>query len=82
MINKYLKLIHLNEKIIKIIKYGLNFCIILGAIALFFLITYIFKYQTPIFFKTGILLLKLSFIYSSTFIILGFLTDKMSKNAI
>lgn len=66
---------NLDKKSLKIMKNGLNFCIILCIISCIILLTYHFFITTPILYYTGISILKLSTYWGVGFVVCGFIVN-------
>lgn len=66
---------HIDEKISKIMKYGLIFCFLLAIFSSLLLVTYISLSANLILFDIGIALFKFSLTLAVEFIICGYAVD-------
>lgn len=66
---------HIDEKISKIMKYGLIFCFTLAIFSSLLLVTYISLSANLLFFDIGIVLFKFSLSLAVEFIICGYAVD-------
>lgn len=73
---------NLESKAKLIMKKGLEFCSIIGIVALVILVTYNLSFTTPILFNIGLILFKLSLIFGVEFIICGLVVDKIKAGII
>lgn len=73
---------NLESKAKLIMKKGLEFCSIIGIVALAILVTYNLSFTTPILFNIGLILFKLSLIFGVEFIICGLVVDKIKAGVI
>ena len=81
--NKLRNIFKISDKsAVHIMKIGLDFCFILGIIALLVLITYNVLLTSPFIFNLGFVLLKLSLTFGVEFIICGFVVDKIKAGII
>lgn len=66
----------------KILKSGLEFCLLLCILSVSILLTYNLFIPSPMVYYIGISLFKLSLIFGIEFIICGFVTDGIKKQLI
>ncbi|MCI8444711.1 MAG: hypothetical protein HFJ37_06190 [Clostridia bacterium] len=66
----------------KILKSGLEFCLLLCVLSVSILLTYNLLIPSPMVYYIGISLFKLSLIFGIEFIICGFVTDGIKKQLI
>ncbi|MCI8587095.1 MAG: hypothetical protein HFJ49_00600 [Clostridia bacterium] len=66
---------HIDEKISKIMKYGLIFCFAIAIFSSLLLVTYISLYANLLLFDIGIALFKFSLTLAVEFIICGYAVD-------
>ncbi len=65
-----------------IMKNGIQFCFFLCIISLIVLLTYDFMVENPLLFDIGIVLFKMSLLFSIEFLICGIVVDSLKKNMI
>ncbi len=83
MINKIkTTFLSLDQQTKKIIKTGIKFCFAICIISLIILLTYDFAFGNPNLFEIGILLFKISMLFSSEFLICGIVVDSIKKHLI
>ena len=73
---------NLETQTIRIIKNGIKCCFGICLISIFILLTYTFIYSTPLLFDIGIILFKMSLLFSIEFLICGIVVDSLKKNII
>ncbi len=73
---------NLENQTIRIIKNGIKGCFGICLISIFILLTYTFIYSTPLLFDIGIILFKMSLLFSIEFLICGIVVDSLKKNII
>ena len=79
--NKVLNMFNsIDEKIKKVMKYGIIFCFILTIISCFILVIYDLFYSSPTLYKIGIYIFKNSILFASAFLGFGLVFDKIKKD--
>ena len=70
----------IDEKIKRIMKYGIWFCFSLAVISCILLITYKFLCSSPYLYKIGLYIFKNSVLFFSAFLSFGLVFDKIKKD--
>ena len=73
---------NLEEQTKIIIKNGVKFCFLLCLISIGILLTYDLFFANPVLFDIGIILFKMSLLFSAEFLICGIVVDSLKKNLI
>lgn len=73
---------NLDKLTYKIMNYGLKFCLAIGIVSAFILLTYICAFSSPLIYYIGINLFRVSLIFGIEFVICGFVVDGIKKQVI
>ena len=73
---------NLEEKNLKLMKFGFKFSFVIAMISSIILITYLFFVHTPIVYKLGIIIFEISLYFMADFFVSGIAIDSIKKQMI